>query len=410
LGFVARISKTGFWTWAILINATGNSECTDITVDSNENVYIVGWFSGSLYLPPSTNIPAISYSAGYVAKIDKNGNTQWINYTKSTNPESFAMFRAIDIDSSKNLYMTGSYYKNVIVDAATYTDTATIGRVLVVKANPSGVFLWSAVDTGTSALANYPSSFGADIRYDPASGKIFVTGDYRTGDSIFGLFTLTATQIPQYRTFVATLDNTGAWTYSVTVYSGTWFYDRTEVSRMEIVSGNVYITDQYCGKIGLDAALTPAYTVDGGNNLNTGCHSFLFAYDTSLSPVSVMSFNAGGISHQFVRSDSVCKLSATKLALCGAFYGTMTPSSFSSLNGATPYIIAVDISTPSSPSYIDGIVPSPPTLNGDPYQCWCDGSNDVFAAYDIYEASSGTYGGTTVSTVWTDVVVVSASF
>lgn len=416
MGFVARISKTGSWKWAFMINASAWSSCNAITIDSSDDIYIAGWFGGSASFPASTQISTVNGSSGYVAKLNNgNGNVFWVNYTQSNNPNSYTTFNGIDVDSSKNVYVTGSYYKNTIIAGTSYTDTATIGRVLVAKLNQNGVFLWSNVDTGTSALARYPYSYGVNIKYYPSSNSIYVAGDYRTGDSIFGSTTLTATQAMQFRTFIAILDNTGAWTNAVTTYSGTWMYDRNQVQEMAIVSSHIYITGQYSGTIGLDAVLTPAYTLITPITIknNNIWHGYIFSYDMSLNPTSASSLGSvvpqdvNGYAHGFVAPNSICKLSGNKIALCGSFYGTMTPSSFVSTD-AFPFVLTYDVSTPSSPSYISGIVPSPSPVVAYAHKCYCDGSNNVFGTYSF--SGSGTYGADTITSASFDAAVISASF
>jgi hypothetical protein len=405
IAVIGKISKTGTWIWFIMINATDGSLCKDITIDNNDNVYITGHFSGTATFPPSTSVSfADAGSFGYVAKIDKNGNTKWVTTTRTLSGyNTGTFFNAIDIDNTKNLYVSGAYNGQITIGSATYTASTPLLRAVVAKLNSAGVVQWSNVDSSTSIPWNYPVSQSTDIVYDTTNSVLYILGSYRTGPVTFDTFTLSVTQQYWERTFVASINpNIGAFTNAVPSYGGTWSYDVSQSFAMTASGNYIFITGLYRGTISLDSLLTPAYTLDSGKSLMPW-HGFLAIYTTALSPVAISSIDS-----DFVWPFSICPVSATRIAVCGSFSGTMTPSALSTSSLAGPFTLIYDISTPSNPTYTSSIVSSPTPYIPYKYRCYCDGNNNVFSAFGF--ENSGTFGTTTLTTSSKDIAIVSASF
>lgn len=402
IAVVGQITSTGTWNWFIMINATGGSECNDITIDNGDNVYIAGSMTGSASFPPSTTVSfSDPGSLAFVAKIDKNGNTKWVTTTRNTAGHG-ASFKAIDIDGSKNLYVTGSFNQQVTVSGTSYSAPNTLLRVLNVKLNGGGAVQWSNIDSSTAVPWNYPLSEGIDISY-VSSSMLIVTGNYRTGPSTFGTFTLPVDQQYWMRFFVIVINAaSGAFINAVYSYDAGWSYDVVYVNSMTVSNGYIYLTGNYRGTLGLNSALTSSLTLNSGTSLMPW-PGFLAVYTTSLTPVAISSINS-----DFAFPFSICPSSSSKIAVCGSFSGTMTPSSISTSSLAVPFTLIYDVTTPSSPTYYSSIAPSFSIYIPYKYGCYCDGSNNVFSAFAFDH--SGTFGSYSLSSSSSDVGVTSASF
>lgn len=405
IAYVASI-KDNVWNWWFIINSTDSSKCADITIDSGDNIYITGYFTGgSATFPSATTISLTDPGyLGYVAKIDKTQKTKWIFNTRTTSGNGVQL-NGITIDGSKNTYVAGYYGGQITVGSTSYTSTSPLGRTLVFKLNNVGAYQWSSVDAATDVPKTWPYNYASDIFYDSTSAALYITGSYRTGTMVLGSFTLTYSQLNWETIFVAVLNPTsGAFTNAVSSYGNGWSYDVAQSFGFTVKSGYIYVTGLYRGTMALDTLLTPATTLNSGTALMPW-RGFLAAYTTSLAPQSLLSIDA-----DFAWPYSVCAASSTTIALCGSFSGTMAapPSSLTTGSLAAPFTLIYSTVSPANPSYLSSLSPSPQPYVGGRYSCHCDGASNVLSAYGF--DNSGTYGSTTLASTSTDVAVISASF
>jgi hypothetical protein len=120
---------------------SGTGQGLGITFDSSGNVYSAGYYGGS----------------AHVAKYNSSGTLQWQKVLAST-----PRFRSLWIDSSNNLYLTGS-------------STLTSNRILSIKLDSSGNSLWQRqLYTGSSSASN---------GYADSSGNNYVCGSINAGSN-----------------------------------------------------------------------------------------------------------------------------------------------------------------------------------------------------------------------------------
>ena len=144
--------------WVALYNGPGNDidRARAITLDGSGNVYVTGESYGS---GTDNDYATIKYNS--------SGVQQWVQrYNGSGN--SYDKARAIALDSSGNVYVTGSSY-----GSGTYCDYATI------KYNSAGVAQWVQRYNGTGNSDDMASSLAVD-----GQGNMYVTGhSYGSGTS-----------------------------------------------------------------------------------------------------------------------------------------------------------------------------------------------------------------------------------
>ena len=81
--FVAKVSNSGSWEWAVRAGSSDDEEGSDLTY-AEGNIYLTGEYKGtptfgSITLPN----PPGSHSNSFVAKMDQNGNWDWVLNTNS---------------------------------------------------------------------------------------------------------------------------------------------------------------------------------------------------------------------------------------------------------------------------------------------------------------------------------------
>jgi len=154
-----KYNNSGVRQWIASYNGPGNhnDQADAIAVDCAGNVYV----TGSSYADSSSDYATIKYN--------ESGVQQWVaRYAGPGN--SYEGARAIAIDTSGNVYVTGIGYTS-----------GAVGVDVTVKYDNSGVRQWVARHYGAQVSYNYPNT----IAVDP-SGNVFVAGtnyDVDTGYS-----------------------------------------------------------------------------------------------------------------------------------------------------------------------------------------------------------------------------------
>ncbi|HQF67438.1 MAG TPA: SBBP repeat-containing protein [Candidatus Cloacimonadota bacterium] len=192
--FVAKLDPSGNWLWAVNAGGTGTGRGYGIAVDDMDNVYVTGRFLGTATFGSQT----ITGGGILVAKLDPSGNWLWVATGAINYGEDIA------VDSSGNVWVTGSFGGTAIIGS--HTLTASGGQdIFVAKLNPSGNWIWAARAGGSN------EDNGHDIAVDGA-GNAYVTG-YFGGTATFGSQTLTSSG--SWDAFVAKLDPDGNWLCAV---------------------------------------------------------------------------------------------------------------------------------------------------------------------------------------------------
>jgi len=141
--FVVKYNSSGTVQWAARCGGTGSDIGYGITSDSSGNVYIVGSYaSGSntfaLYNSDGSifsNLTNAGSNDVFVVKYNSSGTVQWATRYSSIGSD---VGRGIDVDSSGNMYVTGSYGNTLSLynsDGSLFSNLSTIGSddVFIIK-------------------------------------------------------------------------------------------------------------------------------------------------------------------------------------------------------------------------------------------------------------------------------------
>ena len=142
--YVAKLDPTGAFEWVKTYGSTSNlaDRAFDIDIDSSSNVYITGYFQGTVNFG-SGNITAAGGSDIFVLKLDSSGTFQWV-YTAGgiagTNLSSDVGY-GIAVDSSGNIYTAGVFIDNIeLTTGVNIEGEGSKFDALIFKLNSSGQY------------------------------------------------------------------------------------------------------------------------------------------------------------------------------------------------------------------------------------------------------------------------------
>jgi hypothetical protein len=192
--FLIKYNSNGVAQWATYFLSGGNSQGSSLILDSNMNIYLVGYYnisttvtlqdvSGSGQTASSITLPDASGVGINVCLVKYNtaGIVQWATYIRGTGND---IGRDIAIDSSDNVYITGDYTSTAQITlqdasgngqaASSITipsATGEVSNVFLVKYNSNGITQWATY------IAGNLTDQGFSIFID-SSNRIYITGLY----------------------------------------------------------------------------------------------------------------------------------------------------------------------------------------------------------------------------------------
>ena len=199
-GFVTRLDSSGKFSWVNVITGSGHHGANDITVDSADQILVVGNFYGTATFLKQVLVPT-GLEDTFVAKLDGSGKLIWIEQAGGTNRDYGS---SIAVDGAGNSTIGGVFgdkpsFGSHVVKSNGQEDVYTA------RLNKLGKFQWATAAGGTGRDG------GAYVALD-GSGSSYLTGRFfATVD--FGTVTLTSKGNEDL--FVARLDSTGKFAWAV---------------------------------------------------------------------------------------------------------------------------------------------------------------------------------------------------
>lgn len=172
--FVAKYNTDGTLQWVQSAGGTNGEYGNDITVDGSGNVYVTGYFLGTVTFGTTTKTSAGNYDL-FVVKYNTTGTLQWVQTAGGTGAD---YGYGIAVDGSGNVYVTGSFFGTATFGAITKA-SAGADDIFVGRYDPVGVS-WSWVQSAGGTLNEQGNGIALD-----AIGNVYVTGFF-TGTATFG--------------------------------------------------------------------------------------------------------------------------------------------------------------------------------------------------------------------------------
>jgi hypothetical protein len=149
------------------------SSANSVAIDSSENVFVGGSYSGSVDFKPGSGtfmLPTVGRS--YITKLNSSGGLVWARALES---DTSMTVYGLAVDAAGAIYATGAFHGTVDFDpgAGTYSrTTAGKGDAYVVKLTSAGDFSWA--ETFGAAEDDY--GFGITV---DTTGAVRIGGSFR---------------------------------------------------------------------------------------------------------------------------------------------------------------------------------------------------------------------------------------
>jgi len=209
--FVSKLDTNGNLLWAASFGDIESDEGRGIAVDASGNVYVTGYFDGTVDFDPGAGaflVTSVGSRDIFVLKLDTAGNFLWV---KTMGGPSYETARAITVDASGNIYLTGYFNDTVDFDPGAGTVNLTSAgdlEAFVCKLDSDGDFLWA------KAMGGAELDYGRAIAVD-GPGNVYTTGLFvGTADFDPGAGTAMLTSAGGYDIFVLKLDSDGTFVWA----------------------------------------------------------------------------------------------------------------------------------------------------------------------------------------------------
>lgn len=172
-GFVQKLDANGSFLWAVQFSAiqagpspTGSALVNSIQTNSNNEIFITGWFNGNIdFDPHPISVNPINSRGTFVLKLNTNGQLQWVSTFEDSNSTSDYGGKDIKIDSNGNIIVLGAFDGNADFDphpVNTFPISANDPTVYVAKINPAGNLI--NVTTFGTTLNDKPDDLVLDLQ------------------------------------------------------------------------------------------------------------------------------------------------------------------------------------------------------------------------------------------------------
>jgi hypothetical protein len=144
--FVWKLDSAGAGVWAKSAGSAGGDVGRSVVVDSSGNVYVTGIFTGTADFDRdgnSANLTAVGFDV-FVWKLSSAGALVWARQARAS---AFSDGTSIDVDSSGNVYVAGSFGGNADFDPSANTSNLTSAG-----SESEDAFVWKLTSAGAVAI------------------------------------------------------------------------------------------------------------------------------------------------------------------------------------------------------------------------------------------------------------------
>ena len=252
--FLIRLNSSGIWQSVWVTTSSGSADGRALAIDSNNVTYLTGSYSGSVTFG-ANNRTATNSNDLFIHKIDTYDNENNTQLTYALNVDTTQKAKGIAVDSSGNIYATGTFQNTVNFGGGNITSSGK--DIYLLKLNSSLAFQWVkrfARDDGAAGQA-----FGTAVAVDD-DGNVYSVGQIGGNYNLGGQDVASGSNNDAY---IVKHDSSGTFQWSKTFGGGSGMDTYDKVQDIVIDSNDFIIT---AGQI---SGNTNFSTV-GGNTIDFG--------------------------------------------------------------------------------------------------------------------------------------------
>ncbi|MDX2173188.1 MAG: SBBP repeat-containing protein [Bacteroidota bacterium] len=261
--YIVKLNASGNFMWAKAFGPATNIstaiECTDIEVDDNGNVILLGYFDEPVDFDPSPStfsLSALGNNDVFVCKLDNSGNFVWAKqFAGSSSSDYVSCEQALVVDNIGNIAFSGFYTGTVDFDPSAAVNAFTSngnGDVFICKLNSNGNLIWAKSIGGTQN--DEAMTLGID-----GSKNIIAGGRFKSQvdfDPNAGITTYTAQGADD--SFVLKLDSLGNFVWANTFGSSNISANDRAGNLVVKSNGDVYVSDAFDYVVDFDPSAATA--------------------------------------------------------------------------------------------------------------------------------------------------------
>ncbi|MFO0913442.1 MAG: hypothetical protein U0795_10825 [Pirellulales bacterium] len=213
---IKKFSPIGGSNWSRQIPTRSPIANSDLAVNADGQVFVVGSFVGTVDFDPSVKAKYVSSGAGrgaFALKLDTNGKFKWVSafLGESGSSQNSAAATSIALDDGGNVVVGGYFLGTVDFNPGNPTAYLTThSGGFITKLNSQGGLAWA------SPLLADATTFVYGLNTD-ASGGIYATGTYAgTVDFDPGVGVFSRTSVGSHDMFVLKLSSAGTFVWTET--------------------------------------------------------------------------------------------------------------------------------------------------------------------------------------------------
>ena len=183
--FIITINSGGNYLWHKTFGGSGFDSFYDLVTDSQDNILITGYYTGTADLNPGPEVEEFTSSGTddlFVQKFDSNGDLIWVKAFGGSNTENSY---GISTDSQGAVYIVGDFFDTMDFDpgAGVFNLTSAGNNdIFVQKLKSDGDFEWAfkigatfsqagyAIDVDENSNVIITGTISNNVDFDPSAG------------------------------------------------------------------------------------------------------------------------------------------------------------------------------------------------------------------------------------------------
>jgi Secretion system C-terminal sorting domain len=309
--YLVKYNSTGNFIWVKKI--AGDADNILISADDSGNVYITGYFNGTVDFNPDNPGSMVKTSAGmfaniFIAKYAPNGTIEWVDQIAGSGSQ-FSI--GIKTDNLGYLYVLGRFTGSTDFNLGSSSSISSVSNsnsqdIFMAKYNSNGGLIW--INTIGGVGDDYPASLAAD-----AAGNSYILGEFSMFD--FDPNSNTANNLSGV--CLAKYNTLGEYQWAKK-FEGINNYS---LSGADIATdGNfLYVTGSFTGTV--DFNLDPNVNQKANRN-SIGSDAFFAKYD-AITASYQWANNIGGNGQNYAQSTSIAVNAIGEVYVLGRWEGTI---------------------------------------------------------------------------------------